>query len=274
MSRRFVYYGAGRSADVLLFDLYPAEAGFYLHKLRTAYNGNCIRVRRSSDNAETDIGFDGVDLDTSSLMNFVGNGSGYVVRFYNQGNLPFSFDLIQNTLSQQYSIVENGVLNTINGKPFLNTLNRSNMDTTNRIDDVETVFWTAKIDVLTQVNYIFYSTSGNIGGGFQGGTFGSVDGIGAFDNTSVNSIASENLNQQMAYLNIRNGNLYASLNDGSEQNTGSFGINSFSANQVFGRQFSNIYFRGKVTGIIFYQSDQSSNRLAINNIINNYYGIY
>lgn len=43
-----------------------------------------IRVRRSSDSAEQDIGFSGDLLDTASLASFVGGGSGYVVALYDQ----------------------------------------------------------------------------------------------------------------------------------------------------------------------------------------------
>jgi len=57
----------------LLLDTYPnAAVAYSLRKLRTAYTGAAIRVRRSSDNAEQDINFVGGDLDTSSMINFVG----------------------------------------------------------------------------------------------------------------------------------------------------------------------------------------------------------
>ena len=42
-----------------LLDLYPSAAAAYsVRKLRAAYTGNAIRVRRSSDNTEQNIGFD------------------------------------------------------------------------------------------------------------------------------------------------------------------------------------------------------------------------
>ena len=50
-----------------------SEAAYSLRKLLTAYTGSAIRVRRSSDNTESDIGFDGSgNLDTSALLTFVG----------------------------------------------------------------------------------------------------------------------------------------------------------------------------------------------------------
>lgn len=49
-----------------------SAASYSLRKLRTAYAGQVIRVRRSSDNAELDIGFVGNLVDTATLLAFVG----------------------------------------------------------------------------------------------------------------------------------------------------------------------------------------------------------
>lgn len=61
------------TAPSLLLDTYPnAAVAYSLRKLRTAYTGSAIRVRRSVDNAEQDIGFIGNELDTTSMLDFVG----------------------------------------------------------------------------------------------------------------------------------------------------------------------------------------------------------
>ena len=56
-----------------LLDLFPnAAAAYSLRKLRAAYSGSAVRVRRSSDNTEQDIGFDANgDLDSTALLAFV-----------------------------------------------------------------------------------------------------------------------------------------------------------------------------------------------------------
>ena len=62
------FSGGGGSAFIGLLDTYPnAAAAYSVRLLRTAYTGSAIRVRRSSDNAEQDIGFVSGSLDTSSL---------------------------------------------------------------------------------------------------------------------------------------------------------------------------------------------------------------
>ena len=103
----------------LLLDTYSGAAAAYsLRKLRSAYSGSAIRVRRSIDNTETDIGFVGSGgLDTTTLTTFCGAGNGYVSKWYDQsGNLN---DLIQNTLAEQGIIFLTGSLIVSNGKPAI-----------------------------------------------------------------------------------------------------------------------------------------------------------
>jgi len=101
----------------LLLDAYSGAAAAYsLRKLRTAYTGYAIRVRRSSDNNSQDIGFDANgNLDTTAITSFVGAGNGFVSIWYDQsGN---GRNASQLTASNQPNIVNTGVLRTINGKP-------------------------------------------------------------------------------------------------------------------------------------------------------------
>lgn len=116
--RKFVF-GGSYASFVGLLDLYPAEVGYSLRKLRTAYTGSAIRVRRSSDNAEQDIGFVGVDLDTTSLLSFVGAGNGFITKWYNQGSTGTTNDGVQSSASNQPRIVNSGSLYTFNGVNYL-----------------------------------------------------------------------------------------------------------------------------------------------------------
>lgn len=94
-----------------------SAAAYSLRKLREIYTGNCIRVRRSSDNTEQNIGFLNGQLDTISLLSFVGNSSGFVTTWYDQsGN---GRNAIQTSYILQPRIMNNGVLDTKNGKPTI-----------------------------------------------------------------------------------------------------------------------------------------------------------
>jgi hypothetical protein len=99
-------------------DLIPvvAASAYSLRRLSISWTGAAIRVRRSSDNAEIDIGFIGEDLDVVTLLAFVGTGNGFVVIWYDQINNRHA---IQATPSNQPQIVTNGVLETANGRPAI-----------------------------------------------------------------------------------------------------------------------------------------------------------
>ena len=95
-----------------------ATAAYSLRKLRTAYTGSAIRVRRSSDSTTLDVGFkiDGT-LDTTTLLSFVGAGNGFVSIWYDQSEN--SRNQAQVTSASQPQIVSGGNLITSNGKPSL-----------------------------------------------------------------------------------------------------------------------------------------------------------
>jgi hypothetical protein len=93
-----------------------ASLGLSLQLLDTNYNGNCIKVRRSSDDTELDIGFVNGILDTASLLDFVGSGDGFVSIIYDQVG---SNNMIKNNASLQGKIVSNGSLILKGGKPCI-----------------------------------------------------------------------------------------------------------------------------------------------------------
>jgi hypothetical protein len=95
-----------------------ANASFSLRKVRAAYAGSCLRVRRSSDNTETDIGFNSNGmLDTASLVAFVAGSSGFVKTWYDQSGANNATNA---TNAAQPRIVNAGVLETNNGLPCIN----------------------------------------------------------------------------------------------------------------------------------------------------------
>jgi len=76
---------------------------------------NLIRVRRSLDSLETDIGTSGGNLDTTALLAWTGSGSGYVTKLYGTTG-----DLVQATAARQLRIVNAGSLVTdSSGRPTM-----------------------------------------------------------------------------------------------------------------------------------------------------------
>ena len=87
-------------------------AAFSLRRLRSAYAGPLVRVRRASDGAEADFGVGQRDVDWGTVLSFIGAGSASVPRWYDQsGN---GRDFIQAAAADQP-----GLLLLANGRPGL-----------------------------------------------------------------------------------------------------------------------------------------------------------
>ena len=112
--------GGGVAPFVGLLDTYSGAAAAYsLRKLRNAYSGDAIKVRRSSDNAELNIGFVSNELDTAALTTFASGTDAFVTTWYDQsGN---GRNQTQPTASKQPQIVNSGtvILNPDNNKPSI-----------------------------------------------------------------------------------------------------------------------------------------------------------
>jgi hypothetical protein len=117
----------GRFKGVLDLILAIASVAYGLRRLSRFWTGAAIRVMRTSDNSELDIGFIGEDLDVVTLLAFVGSGSGFVTTWYDQsGN---GRNATQTTAGSQPQIVVNGVVQTQNEKPAIR-LQTSQLDIT------------------------------------------------------------------------------------------------------------------------------------------------
>lgn len=100
------FFGAGVDAGYL-DDFSPAPRVAYSLRRVISTAALAIRVRRSSDNAQQDIGFVGDNLDTAALAAFVGSDSAFVTTFYDQTTT--GINLVQATATSQPRIVNAGV---------------------------------------------------------------------------------------------------------------------------------------------------------------------
>nr|MCU0359053.1 hypothetical protein [Cyclobacteriaceae bacterium] len=141
----------------------PAAAAYSLRQLSTSYTGPAIQVRRSSDNATQNIGFNGAgDLDVAALTAFVGSADGFVSVWYDQSG--FGRNATQATSGQQPRIVLAGVVEFQNNKPtlvfsggqnLLSTLTAAQATTGGNITTTSAVFRNA-----TQNSSLFSSGDG------------------------------------------------------------------------------------------------------------------
>jgi hypothetical protein len=144
-----------------LLDTYTGAAAAYsLRRLSATYTGSAIRVRRASDNAEQDIGFDGNgDLDTTALATFCSGTDGFVKVWYDQAGAN---DATQTTTSAQPKIYDSatGVV-TDNGKPALDFDGSDNFYATgvSLANSLDAFFVSHKNSTARQTYYAFDATT-------------------------------------------------------------------------------------------------------------------
>lgn len=106
--------------DSLLFDYATgANVGYSFRKLDRDYTGNCVRLRRSNDNAESDFGFLNGFLDTAAVKTWVSTNSAFIVTWYNQSDSSGVFgvrNMTQSVSTQQPRLVNAGVIERENGE--------------------------------------------------------------------------------------------------------------------------------------------------------------
>jgi len=129
--QRFMGFGTGSSGGasfVGALDAYSsnlAGAWSVVRRLLSSYSGSLIRIRRSSDSAEQDIGVTSAGLlDTAAITAFVGANSAFVRKVYDQSGL--GRDYTQATAAQQPRMVNSGTLVTNNGQPAIFNIAASN----------------------------------------------------------------------------------------------------------------------------------------------------
>jgi len=254
-----------------LLEFYPGAAAAYsLRQLRRSVSPYAIRVRRSSDNTEQDIGFNSNgELDTNALLDFADGGDVWVSVWYDQssnGN-----DATQETTGSQPQIVSSGSVVTENGKPALE------FDT----DSLEPSITNAASD------YSFFSVTKHTVSsppGFtidvQSGRFifdGRGSGVGAYYDGAWRGTSHNSTVQQVNSIFAIAPTSGQSYINGSVVNTGlSYTQKPLGGTIRIGQNSvgSSNYWNGTMQEIILYASDQTSNRTGIEDNMNDYYSIY
>ena len=267
-----IYSQQNQATVSLLLDTYPATAAYSLRKIRTAYSGSAIRVRRSLDNAEQDIGFDGSNnLDTSSLLSFVGANNGFVTTWYDQQGSDNATNV---TAAQQPQIVSSGSVIYEGSLPTLDFAGAQQLiKSSTALSDV------SLFTVMTSNNASSEMTAINLQDGtntcflhLNRSTNNSLV-YGSYNGTAV-SQEGGNISGQLLASGFSIFNSSANLFiDGVDVNQAYLGRSNF-GNSTIGSRSGSFWLTGNVSEFIYYNSSQSANRTAIEANINSYYSIY
>jgi hypothetical protein len=279
------YYNimAVKKRQPLLLDLFPnAAVAYSLRKLRTAYLGSAIRVRRSSDNTEQD------SFDSTSLLSFVGVNNGLQTTFYDQSS---TFNATQATAGNQPILVSSGSLITSGGLQAIQGGSTLGVRTTTLTLNTAPILWFfLVVDVgNTSTLQVLFETSSNFNN-FNGALvcFIQSGNLILAQRRTITSTYSQKSYPLSTGIQIISGffeplqttaNASKIYSNGVEIN-GTVVIENNTlvlSNQIlslFSRNGNSNGFLGKYQEAIFYLSNQSLNRNEIETNINSHYNIY
>jgi len=270
---------ASRSGGYLLDTYSGAAAAYSLRQLSSSYSGNAVKVRRSSDNTETDIGFVGGELDTASLSSFAGAGDAFVVSWFDQSSN--SNDATQTVTANQPKIVSSGAVIVENGKPALE------LDGVN--DQFPLTLSSININNLSSFAVGKADSGADSGNGdimlsLSGGTasrwytpyvIGTNTRFGYGDTSNAaNTPFNTNHNLFTMIAGSIQGNMSAFLSGSligtATLQSGFDSVNPLAIGGYFSTTFS---WNGKIQEVVVYDSDESTNRTNIESNIATFYDI-
>lgn len=267
-------------SQTTLLDSYSGSAAAYsLRALNSSYTGPLVRVRRATG-GEKDIyaKYDGT-LNINDLESFCSGTDGFVATWYDQsGNGNHA---TQTNANNQPRIVSSGSVILENGKPAL-SFDGSNdtFFTLYQTSGDLSVFYISKITDNTQDRTV---VSSFIDGNNRHFLFWYDVGDNLYRNDVFDTSASNRLDVSSYDSNQ---NLISHIATSTSQefiknntvSTSTYTLTGLGVGtsylQIASQNASDKFFAGIIQELIFYPSDQSSNRTGIETNINDFYNIY
>lgn len=277
-------YTAPPSISYLL-DTYTGASGAYsLRQLKSSAT-KAIRVREDAGNTESDIGFTSGDLDVTTLASFCGSNSCYVTKWYDQsGN---SRDAYNTNLSDQPRIVNAGAIETQGGKPAIHFVTASYPWLTIPHSVSAVTITTFSVFSVFQYSGSTVAYGRVFSFDFSGGDYliyvpilksNTANAFESYVSGDKSSIAIPQ-NTISLFTNISTGSAINNYYNNTTNATSSYSLNTGATitNMTIGNGFAGIGnsgIDGYISEIIYWDTDQSSNRTGVETNINSFYSIY
>ena len=283
------YRFGGATAGLLLDDYPSTGAAYSLRKLRNAQT-NCMVVRRASNNDTLLIGFVGNYADTAAMKTFCSGTDCFVRRWYDQSGQ--GRDATQTTDANQPQVIASGALVRFNGVPCVSIIDNN----TGIITQHMTVpiwhtasaanvwsFSTVGTPVGASLNFLplLNSDAGDRGLILMHGLWADYSPFRTFTNRGGTI-------RGPAQFTVTTGNTYLRVDQANRTNlniwvnsvagTSAADLNTdftMPTNYVMGNTSVAVVTGNiRIIEMIFYNTDQSSNRTTIQSDINSFYSIY
>ena len=257
-------------------DLYPdAAAAFSYFKLRSDYEGNCIKIRRDSvPSADLDIGFVDNYLDVAAIATFCGSNNGFLVTDYDQSYNENNKTQAQGSKQPKIYDGSTGMM-TLNGKESKLYESAHVMNLNNSIL-VKSVFIVNNVFTKTIVNYIFGDEGVFSSGLIAQGSNTGIDGLSSFDGTEIRTLGNlENSSQTLNIVTVTSSDLRLGINGDPLSSFVTMG--DIYAKNVGNRVASSdarFSLNGNIQFEAYYTTDQSTNVPDIQAFLNSHYNIY
>jgi len=270
------------NASKLLDNLSNVTVAFALRKLSSTYNGYCIEVRRSSDNATMNIGFTNDVIDIAALSAFVGSNAGFVKTWYDQsGN---GNNATQTTATTQPQIYTPSVIYTQRSKPSIFFNGSKTLEITSRpFTGATQLTFLACCNWFTGNTYEMLFTQSD-GAGYAGrieirrygtGTNGQFClGSSTDSNLRIEAITNNKLQYIREFRTSTNENVYVDGNMSSiiTASTPASTIGNYPC--FIGSRNKAYFLSGHVCEIVICRSDLTALKSEIDLNINSYFTIY
>jgi len=278
-------YIYGAAGVTYLLDTYSAAAAYSLRQLKTGVT-NVVRVRRSSDNSESDFTAD--EITDGTLTTWTGANSGYVTLWYDQAG---SNNITQSNASLQPRIVDAGTLTTRGGKPSVRFIGASNQ----RIENHSSAFLnlsdvsffivsssqsTETVGVLSALNNSKTATIRILQDSRTATNRNLLVSNGTTTYTADLSTARVNTDQRLLSSFIDSSLNMSAFDNGATGGTNTYVTGTEAATGLtLGVQYTAVStpstpLDGHIQEFIAFNTDQSANRTDIESDINTYYSIY
>ena len=296
-----VYIGTDKvypNSQTPLLDSHPSNCAAYsLRLLSSSYTGDCLQIRRESNNDTLDVGFVNGYLDEASIISFSTGTNSRVVKWYDQSSN--SRDAIQIVANNQPLIYNSTTgLYLLNGKSSIlwdgvvgtglkySSLQGSNKYSVSSVLSTKNVGQYTKLfsvgpDAQTQGVWFTLNTGGTIlewvnnDTGFAGNGYNNPTGPSVISDSRIMIDAIDTQSLLTSVLSSSNASMYK---DGTEisyrvQRTGNCFTSS--GDLIIGNSPNNVNaIYSKMQELIIWHSDEDSSMTEIHNNTNSYFNIY